>query len=531
MNKAIGQVEHAVSARQDLIRLTGLTKAFPGTVALSDVDFTLRRGEIHALIGENGAGKSTLIKILSGDIAPNSGQMQINGVTAKLRSPREARAKGIVTVFQELAIIPSLTVAENVVLGNLPMMGPGKAMFSRREARNIAERSFARMGVHLDPDAKAGTLSTGEMQLVEIARGLVLDPPILILDEPTASLSDMEARQLLGIMRQLRDEGHSLIFVSHRLDEVMEVSDRITVLRNGKLIEMRERADVKNTSELVSMMVGGLPESLFPQVNQNVGAVAFSADRLSRQGVFEDVSFEVRSGEILGFSGLVGSGRTAVMRSIIGADPLSSGKIYKNEVHFKARNPRHAIEVGISYLSEDRKGSGLVLSLSGQENIVMAAMPRIFRRGIINWKQVRTLAEEIAGRMKFRGQLANPASTYSGGNQQKIAIGKLVLSGADVLIFDEPTRGVDVGAKAEIYQLIKERAERGAAVLVVSSELPELLNICHRIVVMSNGRIVQGFERSEFDQDKILRAAFAGHRASPTPGNNHQEPATAFLRN
>lgn len=531
MDKAIGQGEHAVSARQDLIRLTGLTKTFPGTTALSDVNFTLWRGEIHALIGENGAGKSTLIKILSGDISPTSGRIQINGVTAKFRSPREARAKGIVTVFQELAVIPSLTVAENVVLGNLPMTGPGKAVFSRKEARNIAKRIFARMGVYLDPDAQAGTLSTGEMQLVEIARGLVLDPPVLILDEPTASLSDMEARQLLGIMQQLRDEGHSLLFVSHRLDEVMEVSDRITVLRNGELIEVRARADVENTGELVSMMVGGVLENLFPPVNQNVGAVVFGTDRLSRRGVFKDISFEVRSGEILGFSGLVGSGRTAVMRSIFGADPLSSGTIYKNGVHFKARNPRHAIEVGISYLSEDRKGSGLVLSLSGQENIVMSAMPRIFRRGVINWKQVRALAEEIAARMKFCGQLANPASTYSGGNQQKIAIGKLVLSGADVLIFDEPTRGIDVGAKAEIYQLIKETAERGAAVVVVSSELHELLNICHRIVVMSNGRIVREFKRSEFDHDKILRAAFAGHTARQKPENKGMEPATASLRN
>lgn len=496
---------------ENIIELHGITKKYPGVTALSDVDFSLRKGEIHALVGENGAGKSSLIKILSGDTEPSAGEIRINGEPTVVGGPQDARDAGIVTVFQELTVIPSLTVAENVVLGSLPMRGPGNSIFSRSQARKIATEIFDRLGVDLDPDAKAETLSTGEAQLVEIARGLVLDPPVLILDEPTASLSDVEAELLLGIMKQLRDDGHSLIFVSHRLDEVLEVSDRITVLRNGKLVEVRDRRDVENTGELVNMMVGGVLEKLFPKVNSNIGGIHFRAEGLTREDVFEDVSFEVKSGEILGFSGLVGAGRTEVMRSIIGADPLDSGSIVKNGVHFKARNPRHAIEAGISYLSEDRKGSGVVLSLSGHENTVMSAMPRIFPSGFIKWNQIRSVAEEIATRMRFRGQLANLTSTYSGGNQQKIAIGKLILSGADMLIFDEPTRGVDVGAKAEIYQLIHEAAEDGAAVVVVSSELPELLNICHRIVAMSAGRIVEEFQRENFDENEILRAAFAGH--------------------
>lgn len=494
-----------------LISLTDISKVYPGAVALSNVDFDLRKGEIHALVGENGAGKSSLIKILSGDTLPSSGQINVNGAPVDFKSPQDAREAGIVTVFQELTVIPGLTIAENVVLGKLPMTGPMGTMYSRKEAGDIAKQIFGRMGVDLDPDAKAETLSTGEMQLVEIARGLVLDPPVLILDEPTASLSDVEAEQLLGIMKQLRESGHSMIFVSHRLDEVLEVSDRITVLRNGELIEVRDRRDVSDTNELVSMMVGGVLEKLFPQVNKNIGSVHFRAEGLTREGVFDDVSFEVRSGEIVGFSGLVGAGRTEVMRSIIGADLLDSGSIVKNGVHFRARNPRHAIDAGISYLSEDRKESGLVLSLSGYENVVMSAMPRIFSSGFIKWKQVRIVAEEIAARMRFRGQLANDASTYSGGNQQKIAIGKLILSGADLLILDEPTRGVDVGAKAEIYQLIHEAAEDGAAVVVVSSELPELLNICHRIITMSAGKVIEEFARDDFDENKILQAAFAGH--------------------
>lgn len=500
-----------VDTEQDLIRLSGISKSYVGTRALNGIDFDLRRGEIHALVGENGAGKSTLIKILSGDVRPSAGRIEVAGEACTFETPQDARAKGIVTVFQELTVIPGLSVAENVVLGNLPMGGPGGALYSRRRAREIAATIFARMGVELDPDARAGTLSTGEMQLVEIARGLVLDPPVLILDEPTASLSDVEARQLLRIMKQLRDDGHSLIFVSHRLDEVMEVCDRITVLRNGEKIETRARASVPDTAALVRLMVGGALGELFPSINGNIGAVHFRAEGLTRRGVFEDISFEVRSGEILGFSGLVGAGRTEVMRAIVGADPLDGGQIVKNGMHFRARDPRHAIEAGISYLSEDRKGAGVVLSMAGAENIVMSAMPRMFPAGVVNWRQVRRVAGEIAGRMRFRGDLERATSTYSGGNQQKIAIGKLILSGADLLIFDEPTRGVDVGAKAEIYRLIHEAAEDGAAVIVVSSELPELLNICHRIISMSAGRITGAFAREAFDETNILRAAFAGH--------------------
>lgn len=500
-----------IDTEQDLIRLSGITKSYGGTRALDRVDFDLRRGEIHALVGENGAGKSSLIKILSGDTRPSAGRIEVAGEACAFETPQDARAKGIVTVFQELTVISGLSVAENVVLGNLPMGGPGGAVYSRRRAREIAATIFARMGVDLDPDARAGTLSTGEMQLVEIARGLVLDPPVLILDEPTASLSDVEARQLLRIMMQLRDDGHSLIFVSHRLDEVMEVSDRITVLRNGERVEERARVTVPDTAALVRLMVGGALGELFPRINDNIGAVHFRAEGLTRRGVFEDISFEVRSGEILGFSGLVGAGRTEVMRAIIGADPLDGGQIFKNGVHFRARDPRRAIEAGISYLSEDRKGAGVVLSMSGAENIVMSAMPRMFPAGIVNWRQVRRVAEEIAGRMRFRGDLGRATSTYSGGNQQKIAIGKLILSGADLLIFDEPTRGVDVGAKAEIYRLIHEAAEDGAAVIVVSSELPELFNICHRIISMSAGQITGAFAREAFDETNILRAAFAGH--------------------
>ncbi len=495
----------------ELISLTGISKHYPGAVALSGVDFDLRVGEIHALVGENGAGKSSLIRILSGDTQASEGEISVSGSKVDFTSPQDAREAGIVTVFQELTVIPGLTVAENVVLGSQPMSGPLGTIYSRKSARAIAQQVFDRMGIDLNPDAKAETLSTGEMQLVEIARGLVLDPPVLILDEPTASLSDVEAERLLGIMKQLRESGHSMIFVSHRLDEVLEVSDRITVLRNGELIEVRERTDVKDTNELVNMMVGGVLEKLFPQVNKNIGSVHFRAEGLTRDRVFENVSFEVRSGEIVGFSGLVGAGRTEVMRSIIGADPLDGGSIEKNGVHFKARNPRHAIEAGISYLSEDRKGSGVVLSMSGYENVLMSAMPRIFPSGFINWKKVRTVAEEISTRMRFRGRLSDDTLTYSGGNQQKIAIGKLILSGADMLILDEPTRGVDVGAKAEIYQLIHEAAEEGAAIVVVSSELPELLNICHRIVTMSAGKVIREFDRDEFDETQILQAAFASH--------------------
>ncbi|RAZ78407.1 sugar ABC transporter ATP-binding protein [Mesorhizobium atlanticum] len=494
-----------------VVQVRELSKVYPGVTALSNVEFDLRRGEIHALIGENGAGKSSLIRILSGDSRPSAGVLRVNGKLEHFSSPQDARRAGIVTVFQELSIVPALTVAENVVLGNQPATDLLGRIYSRRLARERTRSVFQTLGVSIDPDCRAETLSTGEMQLVEIARALLLDAPVLILDEPTASLSDSEAARLLDIMVRLRNAGKSLIFVSHRLGEALKVADRITVLRNGERVETRERHQVADTSELIQMMVGGRLERLFPTPNTNIGGVLFSAEGLTRRGKFEDISFAIRSGEILGFSGLVGAGRTEVMRSIIGADPLDAGRIVKHGVHFRVRDPRHAIETGIAYLSEDRKGAGLVLSLSGYENIVLSAMPRMFRSGYVNWTRVRAVASEIAQRMRFRGQLGSMTSTYSGGNQQKIAIGKCILSGADLLIFDEPTRGVDIGAKAEIYQLLHEAAEAGAAVVVVSSELPELMNIAHRILVMSAGRITGSFARSEFDEKTLLAAAFAGH--------------------
>ena len=331
------------------------------------------------------------------------------------------------------------------------------------------------------------------------------------MDEPTAALSGNEAAALLRIMGQLRDEGRAIVFVSHRLGEVLRIADRVTVLRGGRHIATLPASEIDGTGQLIELMVGRPLAELFPPCNEKLGEVIFSAHGLTRKGVFEDIDFEVRAGEVLGVAGLIGAGRTEVMRAIFGADPLDGGRIEKAGKAFVARRPRDAIDAGIAYLPEDRKEHGLVLELSGQENMVMACMDRVSSSGFVGWPRIRRIAQDLAERLRFQGRIEAPARTNSGGNQQKLVIGKWVATGADVLIFDEPTRGIDIGAKVEVYRLIQSLAERGAAIVMISSELPELMNVAHRIIVMSGGRIQDEMSLPEFDERRILAAAFAAH--------------------
>jgi ABC-type sugar transport system ATPase subunit len=496
-----------------LVVLKNLAKDYPGVRALRGVSLDLRRGEVHALIGENGAGKSTLIRILSGDVRPDGGSILIDGEPVVFDGPRDARRRGIVTIFQELMVAPDLSVAENIFLGN----EPGSLFYSRSKAERRAAEVLTSLGagsqMQMRPSELAGNLSTAQRQLIEIARALVLCAPVIVMDEPTAALSENEAAALRRLIVRMKAEGTCILYVSHRLDEVMEIADRVTVLRGGERVVTRDASSIGGTSELIDLMVGRPISELFPSRNEKIGEVVLSVSGLCRRGVFDDINFNVRAGEVVGFAGLVGAGRTEVMRALFGADALDSGEIRKNGRVLTIRNPRDAIAQGIAYLPEDRKHQGLVLSMSGAENVVMASLERSSIAGFVSASAIRRIAEIIGARLHFKGQLDAAAGTASGGNQQKLVIGKSILTGAQILIFDEPTRGIDVGAKAEIYRLMHLLAADGAAVIIVSSELPELMGTCHRIYVMSDGRIRDELELAEFDEKRILAGAFAGHMA------------------
>jgi len=493
------------------IELHDIVKDYPGVRALDDVSLDLRAGEVHGLIGENGAGKSTLIRILSGGTGPTRGRILAGGRPVSFHSPVDARRCGISTIFQELTMVPGMSVAENVMLGSEPALAWG--LYSRRRAERAAGAMLKKLSLAaaIDPQAPVETLSIAQRQIVEIARSLVRASPVIVLDEPTAALSDKEADVLLQILRTLRDQGTAILFVSHRLDEVRGLADRVTVLRGGRRVATLQRDEITATSKLIELMVGRPLEQLFPPLAPVRGGTVFAVDRLSRRGVFHEVSFSVRSGEVLGVAGLIGAGRTEVMRSIFGADPFDGGAVFKDGRKLRIRSPADAIAAGIAYLPEDRKGQGLILTRSGYENLTLASLKAYCRWGLVSWPRVRSAATEVASQLQFRGRLEEPARILSGGNQQKLVVGKWVLSEAQVLIFDEPTRGIDVGAKAEVYRLVHRLAADGAAVVVVSSELPELLHLCHRMIVMSGGRVQAEFDAAEFDERPILAAAFAAH--------------------
>ncbi len=496
-----------------IVAVSGVSKSYPGVRALDAVSFDLRPGEVHGLVGENGAGKSTLIRILSGDTRPDAGSIFVHGRELSFESPADARRQGIVTIFQELMIVPDMSVAENVVLGDEPGVGPLRQIYSRRQAERLCASVLGSLGQSstINPKRLAGRLSTGHKQIIEIARALIQKAPMIILDEPTAALSDSEAEVLLRILRQLRSEGAAILFVSHRLEEVRSIADRITVLRGGRHIATLGRSQVSDTGQLIELMIGRPLSELFPPRNAKIGDVVLSVTGATRRGVFENIGFDVRAGEVLGFAGLVGAGRTEVMRGLFGADQLDEGTIRKDGRTIRVSSPARAMAAGIAYLPEDRKSQGLVLSLSGHENLMMSALERYSPFGIVLWRSAIGATRDVARRLQFRGDLSAPALMNSGGNQQKLVIGKWVLAAADVLIFDEPTRGIDVGAKAEIYRLIHELAGNGLGVIVISSETIELTNLCHRIVVMSGGRISDEMVAEEFDEHRILSAAFAAH--------------------
>ncbi|ARP73791.1 sugar ABC transporter ATP-binding protein [Streptomyces pluripotens] len=492
-----------MSNPDELLRIEGIGKTFPGVVALDGVDFDLRRGEVHVLLGENGAGKSTLIKMLSGAYRPDSGRIFAGGQAVRIHGAQDAERLGIATIYQEFNLVPDLTVAENIFLGRQPRRF---GLIDRKRMEADAARLLDRVGIRVSPRARVRELGIARLQMVEIAKALNLEARVLIMDEPTAVLTSEEVEKLFQIVRRLREEGVGIIFITHHLEEIAALGDRVTVLRDGRSVGQVPASTPQN--ELVRLMVGRSIEQQYPRESAGPGAPLLSVSGLTRDGVFHNVGFEVRAGEVVGIAGLVGAGRTEVARAIFGADPYDAGTV---EVAGR-RLPRHdvnaATAAGIGLVPEDRKGQGLVLDASVQENLGLVTLRAASRVGWVDRRAQRTAAARIAGQLGVRmAGLGQHVRTLSGGNQQKVVIGKWLLADTKVLILDEPTRGIDVAAKVEIYQLINELTAAGQAVLMISSDLPEVLGMSDRVLVMNQGRIAGELPAHEATQDTVMALA------------------------
>ena len=495
-----------------LLQLRGITKRFPGVLALDGVDFALTAGEVHALVGENGAGKSTLIKIISGVHQPDAGRIDYLGTPVTFPTPRAAADRGITVIYQEVALFPDLTVLENLYVGAYPRRpllrhsGRGRRvdwMAMRARAQDVA----ASLGVKLDLEAPVHRLSAAQQQLVEIARALLRDARVIIMDEPTGPLTQQDAARLFSLIRQLRSRGVGIIYISHRLEEIFEVADRLTVLRDGRRIVAMPVGETTREM-LIHHMVGRTLDTLYPHTARQTGPPVLEVEGLGTSGALTDVSFTLGRGEILGLAGLVGSGRTTLARAIFGIVPPERGRIRLDGVDARIAHAGRARELGIAYVPEERQRQGLVLPFSVSENLSLVILRRLSRLGFINHASERTVAHDVVRRLDIRTPgIGVPAATLSGGNQQKVVVGKWLAAQPRVLIMDEPTRGVDVGAKAEIHRLMSELAGRGLAILLISSELPELLGMSDRIMVMHRGRIAGELSRDQATQEKIMAMA------------------------
>jgi rhamnose transport system ATP-binding protein len=490
---------------QPILELNNISKAFPGVQALSDVHFEMLPGEVHALLGENGAGKSTLIKIVSGVHKPDTGDIRMDGQPIHFNNPRDAQAKGIATIYQELSLYPELSVAENIFMGHAPRNNFGAIDW--REMQKRAREILDSLNIHdMDVNRKVGTMTVGNRQRVEIAKALSLNARILIMDEPTAALTEADVQRLFSIVRLLRERGVGIIYISHRLQEVFELADRVTVLRDGHYVDTKPIAEV-NENNLISMMVGRTIDNLFPKLEANIGEVVLEVKNLVRKPLTRNVSFNVRAGEIVGFAGLVGSGRSEVAQVIFGFTPAESGSISVNGKTVQIKNPAQAMSLGIAYVPEDRGTQGLIRKMRVRENASLAILRSLVRGLFIDRKAEMTLAKDTIRQLNIRAFSPEQiVGKLSGGNQQKIVVGKWLASKPKILIMDEPTRGIDVGAKAEIHRLMSELAQQGMAVIMISSELPEILGMSDRILVMREGAVVGEFSRAEASQEVIASA-------------------------
>jgi ribose transport system ATP-binding protein len=494
-----------------VFKVSDISKSFPGVRALCSVDFDLREGEVHALVGENGAGKSTLVSIIAGLQSPDTGLMQLDGRTYQPGGKADAEAHGIRMVMQELHLIPNLSVAENIFIERLPSRF-GFVNYSKLnfDARQVMQR----VGLgDVEPDVPVRRLGVGRQQMVEIAAGLSRRCRILALDEPTASLTDREIELLFAQIRKLKAGGVGIIYISHRIEEVIDIADRVTVLRDGKAVFTGSTSDL-SPGEIIFRMVGRDLEQEQLHQGSKPGSVALRVEGLTVGDKVRDVSFEVASGEILGVAGLMGSGRTETMRAVFGADKADRGRIYLYGADRPAqiRRPRDAVRNGIALLTEDRKEQGLLLSLAVRKNISLARLGDISRFGWLDVSKERSVAGRYVDALSVRcSSTEQTVGELSGGNQQKVVIAKWMYRDCDILIFDEPTRGIDVGAKFEIYNMLSELAAKGKAIIFVSSDLKELMAVCDRITVMSAGKVAGTFDRGRWSREKIMSAAFSGY--------------------
>ncbi|MEI8332233.1 MAG: sugar ABC transporter ATP-binding protein [Chloroflexota bacterium] len=493
---------------EPLVEMTGISKSFPGVRALDDCRFELLPGEVHALVGENGAGKSTLMNILAGIYHRDAGTIRVKGQEVEVASPRAAQNLGISIIHQELNLMGHLTVAQNIFIGREPR---GVAPFVLDEKRlNAKTRELLEtLHIKLDPRARVSSLAVAQQQMVEIAKALSFNSDVLIMDEPTAALTDTEIDELFGIIRHLRERGAGIVHISHRLEELKQISDRVTVMRDGRYIDTLRTAEA-DIGSIISMMVGRTIFDATPELPEHPDPdVVLEVRDLNRGRVVRDVSFQLHRGEILGFSGLVGAGRTEVVRAVFGADPHDSGEILVHGKPVTIRTPADAVAHGIGYLSEDRKQYGLALKMDVEANVVLASLRRFTGRlGLIKFGRTRAVAEERVKSLAIKTpSIAQRVRNLSGGNQQKVVIAKWLTAETEILIFDEPTRGIDVGAKSEIYRLLNDLAQQGRSIIMISSELPEILRMSHRILVMCEGRITGELSSAEATQEKIMTLA------------------------
>ncbi len=490
------------------LEMRNITKTFPGVQALDHVSFSCRVGEIHALVGENGAGKSTLMKILAGALQPDpeSGEITLKGKRVDLTSPAEAQRLGVSIIYQEFNLLPWLSVAENILLGRLPRNAFGVVNWKRVYAE--AQKPLDALGLSLDLRAPVIDLSVAQQQIVEIAKALSLQSDLMIMDEPSAVLAGHELERLFELIRMLRSHGVTVIYISHRLDEVFEIADRATVLKDGQVMGTLDVRETDSTT-LIRMMVGRTLDETFPTVANGKGEPALAVKNLScsRLGL-KDISFTLNRGEILGLAGLVGAGRSEMARALFGIEPIDSGEIWVNGKRAHIRNPQDAVGLGIGFVPEDRKTQGLVLSLSTRQNLTLSILDRLTNLGLLDERRERQVVQKAISDLAIKTPSPEQEVQYlSGGNQQKVVLAKWLTANPQVIILDEPTRGIDVGTKVEMYHLMRELARRGTGVIMISSELPEILGMSDRILVMSRGRIMGELNHAEATEERILKLA------------------------
>ncbi|MCT4618232.1 MAG: sugar ABC transporter ATP-binding protein [Marinisporobacter sp.] len=492
------------------IELKNVCKRFPGVLALSNMNLQLKLGEVHGLIGENGAGKSTLIKVLTGVHSPEEGEIYVDGEKVAFKGPIAAMEKGISCIYQELNTVKELSVADNIFLGRYIK---GKFNLLDYEAMNEKTKQVMQtLGQDVDPTMEVGKLGIGQQQMVEIGRALSQDAKVLIMDEPTASLSEKEVQELIKVVRNLKKKGVAILFVSHKLEEIFEICDKVTVMRDGEHIVTSQTEEMTKDS-LIANMVGRTLDNLFPKEKAKSGEEILRVENFTRHGVYKDISFGVRRGEIVGFSGLVGAGRTELFNGIFGADPVDDGELYIEGKKVAIKSPKEAIRYKMAFVTEDRKGQGLILDASVKNNLVTTCFKKMKKGIFMDDNKINQVVKENIKSMRIKtASDETPVGQLSGGNQQKVVIGKWLNTDAEIYIFDEPTRGIDVGAKVEVYKLMNELVKKGKAVIMISSELPEILGMSDRVIVMRHGRITGkiDMDSKHFNQEDIMKAAWGG---------------------